>query len=107
MLSKNSRATSAPPAFPYFRGIRWTRLVSLSVTVKMLSYPAAVVGKPTIKSIVIVSHLRFGMLKGFSVPFGFAVETFDHLGKESLEHLRKLARVAAQEISPLGAGAAA
>ena len=77
MLSKNSRATSAPPAFPYFRGIRWTRLVNLSVTVKMLSYPAAVVGRLTIKSIVIVSHFLFGILKGFNEPFGLAVETLD------------------------------
>ena len=52
-------------------------MVNLSVTVKMLSYPAAVVGKPTMKSIVIVSQFRFGMLKGFSVPFGFAVEMLD------------------------------
>ena len=58
MLSKDKRATSAPPIHSILEGIRWTRLLSLSVTVKMPLYPTAVVGKPTMMSIKIVSHFR-------------------------------------------------
>jgi hypothetical protein len=60
--------TNSSAELVIFIGMKCADLVSRSTTTHIASLPQGVRGKPTIKSIVMCSHFRSGISRGFNKP---------------------------------------